>query len=79
MTFLHKPDRIKQKKDVMEELNFYKTMILQNLSNKHYKSASEKVNSAVILIKEYQDHYNLTKEISEFKNLDQKINLELIQ
>ena len=77
MTFLHKPDRIKQKKDLMEELNFYKSMILKNLSNKHYKSASEKVNSAVILIKEYQDHYNLTKEISEFKDLNQKINLEL--
>jgi len=77
MTFLHKPDRIKQKKDVIEELNFYKSMIIKNLTNKHYKSAFEKVNSASILLKEYQDHYGLKREQSEFKDFEQKINLEL--
>jgi hypothetical protein len=77
MTFLHKPDKIKQKKDLMEELDFYKSIILKNLSNKHYKSASEKVNSAITLIKEFQDHYNLKKEHSEFKELEHKIKFEL--
>jgi hypothetical protein len=77
MSFLHKPDKIKQKKDLIEEINFYKSMIYKNLSNKHFKSALEKVNSASVLIKEYQDYYDLQSELVELKDLDNKINLDL--
>ena len=77
MSFKDKLKRYQQRKDLIDELVFHKSIISKKLEHKDFKSALEKVNSAITLIKEYQHFYNLDKELSEFEKLNEIIISEL--
>ncbi|MFX0024771.1 MAG: hypothetical protein ACFE8M_00030 [Candidatus Hermodarchaeota archaeon] len=73
MSFKDKLEQYKQKKDLIDELDFYKSIISKKLENKNFKSALEKIESAIILIKENQQFFNLNIELSEFENIKEEI------
>ncbi len=77
MKFNINPEYYKQKKDLIEELNYYKSVILKKINDGEINSATEKVNSAKILIEEHQDSFDLEKQRLEFSDLRDKITIEL--
>lgn len=77
MSFKDKLDQYKQRKDLIDELDFYKSIISKRIEHKNFRSALEKIESAIILIKENQQIYNLDIELSEFENLKEEIISEL--
>lgn len=77
MSFLENLERFKQKKDLVDELVFYESIISKKLTNNNFKSALEKVESALRLIEDNKQDYNIEKELSEFKKLHQIIVSEL--
>jgi len=77
MSFKDNLEQYKQRKDLIDELDFYKSIISKKIENKNFKSALEKIDSAIILIKENQQLYNLDIELSEFENLKEEIISEL--
>jgi len=77
MIFKDKLEQYKQRKDLITELDFYKSIISKRIENKNLKSALEKIGSAIILIKENQQFYNLDIELSEFEILKEEIISEL--
>jgi hypothetical protein len=79
MSFNSKVENFKNKKNLVEELNFYKSIILKKVTNGDYNSALEKVRSALILIQEHKDSFNTEKELLDFYNLSKQIQSELNQ
>ena len=77
MSFKDKLDQYKQRKDLIDELDFYKSIISKRIEHKNFRSTLEKIESAIILIKENQQIYNLDTELSEFENLKEEIISEL--
>ncbi len=77
MSFKDKLDQYKQRKDLIDELDFYKSIISRRIEHKNFRYALEKIESAIILIKENQQFYNLDIELSEFENLKEEIISEL--
>ncbi len=77
MNFNLNPESYKHKKDLIEELNYYKSIILKKINDGEINSASEKVNSAKTLIEEHQDSFDLEQQGLEFDDLRDKITLEL--
>lgn len=72
-----KAERYKNKKELLKELNLYKSMILKKFQEQFYKSALEKAKSAIVLLEEYQEDFDLKVELMEFKDLNQQITDEL--
>jgi hypothetical protein len=72
-----KIEKYKNKKVLLNELDLYKSMILKKFEEKSYRSALEKVKSAIVLIQEYQEEFNLEIELKEFNDINQCINDEL--
>lgn len=70
-------ESFKSKRDLIEELNYYKSIILKKVKNGDYNSALEKVRSALILLEEYKDSYNIEKELLEFYGLSKQVQSEL--
>ncbi len=77
MKFNLNPESYKHKKDLIEELNYYKSIILKKINDGEINSASEKVNSAKTLIEEHQDSFDLEHQGLEFDDLRDKITTEL--
>jgi len=77
MSFKDKLEQYKQRKDLIDEIDFYKSIILKKIEYKNFKSVLEKIESAITLIKENQQFYNLDNELSEFENLKEEIISEL--
>ena len=77
MNFNSNLQSYKQKKILIEELDFYKSIILKKINDGEINSASEKVNSAKILIEEHLDSFDLEGQLLEFDELKDKINVEL--
>ncbi|MBA7541365.1 hypothetical protein ES705_33677 [subsurface metagenome] len=69
-------DRYKQKKEIIEELDFYKSIILKKMDTEDFKSALSKINSALTLLNDYQTEFNLEKETKIFTQLQQNIRVE---
>ena len=67
----------KSKKELIEELNYYKSLIIKKVKNGDYYSALEKVRSALVLLEEYRDNFNIKKELIEFYELSKKVVSEL--
>ncbi|MFX1309141.1 MAG: type II toxin-antitoxin system ParD family antitoxin [Promethearchaeota archaeon] len=67
----------KGKKDLVDELNYYKFFIIKKVKNGDYHSALEKLRSALVLLEEHQKSFNIKKELIEFYNLSKKIQSEL--
>jgi len=76
MSSNHKTDRYKQKKEIIEELDFYKSIILKKMDIDDFNSALIKIESALTLLKEYQTDFNLEKETENFIQLQQKLRVE---
>ena len=76
MSSNHKIDRYKQKKEIIEELDFYKSLILKKMDIEDFNSALIKIESALTLLKEYQTDFNLEKETENFTQLQQKLRVE---
>ncbi len=70
-------ENYKNKKDLVEELNYYKSLIVKKIKEGDYNSALEKVRSAVILLEDHQDSYNIKKELLEFHELAQRVKSDL--
>ena len=68
----HKIDRYKQKKEIIEELDFYKSIILKKKNIDDFNSALIKIESALTLLDEYQTDFDLDKETKEFTQLQQR-------
>jgi hypothetical protein len=77
MSFLDKLEKYKSKKNLVEELNYYKSIIIKKLGNNDFKSALEKANSAITLIQDHEKFYDLKKELLEFNEIKIKIKSEL--
>ncbi|MHA1391428.1 MAG: hypothetical protein ACTSSC_05465 [Promethearchaeota archaeon] len=76
MSSNNKIDRFKQKKELIEELNFYKSIILKKIDIDDFKSALSKIHSVLTLLDEYQSDFDLEKETKEFTQLQQKLQVE---
>ena len=76
MSSNHKTDRYKQKKEIIEELDFYKSIILKKMDIDDFNSALIKIESALTLLKEYQTDFDLEKETENFIQLQQKLRVE---
>ena len=69
-------DRYKQKKEIIEELDFYKAIILKKMDADEFNSALSKIDSALTLLDEYQTDFDLKKETKIFTQLQQKLRVE---
>ncbi|MFW9988214.1 MAG: type II toxin-antitoxin system ParD family antitoxin, partial [Candidatus Odinarchaeota archaeon] len=78
MSFNYNLENFKNKKDLIEELNYYKSIILKKIKNGDYNSALEKVRSALVLIEEHKNSFNIEKEIREFYEINKKVRDELL-
>jgi len=67
----------KVKKGLLDDLKYYNQFIIKKIEVDNLISAINKVKSAITLIEEYQNDFNLINELLEFKKLSQKIDLEL--
>ncbi|MFX1320974.1 MAG: hypothetical protein ACFFAQ_04930 [Promethearchaeota archaeon] len=72
-----KVDFQKVKKSLLEDLKYYNQFIKKKIEVEDLSSALNKAKSAITLIQEYQNDFNLDNELSKFTKLNQKINLEL--
>ncbi len=69
-------DRYKQKKEIIEELDFYKSIILKKMETDDFNSALIKIESVLTLLEEYQTDFDLEKETKDFFQLQQKLRME---
>jgi len=65
--------RYNNKKDLLDELNLHKELTLKKINQLDLDSALKKVNSAIILIEEAQEYFDLDDELDAFLQLNQKI------
>jgi len=77
MSFNSKIENFNNKKKLIEELNYYKSIILKKVKSGDYNSALEKVRSALKLIQEHKESFNTEKELLDFYKLSQQIQSEL--
>jgi len=77
MSLNDKIDGYKRKKDLIEELNIYKSIILKKLNIEDFKSALVKIGSALTIIEEHQNYFDLKNELGEFNKLQQKARVTL--
>ncbi|MFX1596078.1 MAG: hypothetical protein ACFFBK_08420 [Promethearchaeota archaeon] len=77
MDFNKNLENFKKKRELIEELNYYKSIILKKVKNGNYNSALEKVNSALVLIEEHQGSFNIEKELQDFSILHKEVQSEL--
>jgi hypothetical protein len=77
MNFNYNPENFKNKKDLIAELNYYKSIILKKVKGGDYNSALEKVRSAIVLIQEHQESFNIEEELIDFYELSKKVQSEL--
>ncbi|MFX1417788.1 MAG: type II toxin-antitoxin system ParD family antitoxin [Promethearchaeota archaeon] len=70
-------ENLKRKKDLVDELSYYKLFILKKIKNGDYNSALEKVRSALVLLEEHQTTFNIKKQLLEFYELYKQVLSEL--
>ncbi|UCD01153.1 MAG: hypothetical protein JSV23_09760 [Promethearchaeota archaeon] len=78
MGFNQNLESIKSKRDLIKELSYYKSIILKKIKNGDYNSALEKVRSALVLLQEHRDSFNIEKELHEFYEVNKKVRDELL-
>ncbi|MFX1279417.1 MAG: hypothetical protein ACFFA3_08370 [Promethearchaeota archaeon] len=77
MNFNNNLESYKNKKDLVEELNFYKSAILKKVKSGDYNSALVKVRSALVLLEEHKRDFRLEKEFIDFYELKEQVKKEL--
>ncbi len=70
-------DEFKTKKDLQKNLRVYSEFVQKKLSEGELNSALDKVRSAITVIKEHEDKFDITKELAEFEELNNKIIAEI--
>jgi len=73
MSFKDNLEGYKQKNDLIDELYLYKSMVTKKIENHEFKYALEKIESAITLIKENQQIYDLDLDLSEFHTLRKEV------
>jgi hypothetical protein len=73
VSFNNKKEKHQQKKELLEELTFYRNIILKKLDTREFHSALNKARSALTLLDEHREIYPLDKEIMEFQELYDKV------
>jgi hypothetical protein len=71
-------ENFKNKKDLVKELDYYKSIILKKVKSGDYNSAIKKIRSALVLLEEHQASCNIEKELIEFSKLKEQIMSELL-
>lgn len=61
------------KRDLVEELNYYKYIILKKVEIGDFNSALEKIQSALILLEDHQEFFDIEKEFHDFYILNNKV------
>jgi hypothetical protein len=77
MSFNSNLENFKSKKHLIEELSYYKSIILKKVKSGDYNSALEKLRSAIILVKDHQESFNLEHELFDFYELNRTVQVEL--
>ena len=78
MSLQERFEKFKTKKELITELNLYKSLIVKKRNNKDYCSALEKLKSALILINEHQGEFELDQEQNELESLRFEIKSEIM-
>jgi len=78
MSFNNKLESFRNKKDLIGELNFYKAIILKKVKSGDYNSALEKVRSAIVLIQDHQEFFNIEDKLIDFYDLNKRVQSELV-
>ncbi|TFF69027.1 MAG: hypothetical protein EU516_01550 [Promethearchaeota archaeon] len=78
MSLQERFEKFKNKKHLISELNLYKTLIKKKRDQKDYSSALEKLKSALILINENQEKFDLVQERHELESLRFEIKSEIM-
>jgi Arc/MetJ-type ribon-helix-helix transcriptional regulator len=71
-------ESFKNKKNLVKELDYYKSIILKKVKSGDYNSAIKKIRSALVLLEEHQASCNIEKELIEFSKLKEQIMSELL-
>jgi hypothetical protein len=77
MSLQERFEKYKNKKELIAEINLYRSIISKKRINQDYNSALEKLKSVLILLNEYEDYYDLYQERIELENLNNEIKSEL--
>lgn len=77
MNFNYNLESYKNKRDLIEELNFYKSLILKKVKSGNYNSALVKIRSALVLLEEHKNEFSLDKEFDDFYELNKQVHKEL--
>ena len=77
MSFNSNLENFKNKKDLIGELSYYKSIILKKVKSGDYNSALEKLRSAIVLVQEHQESFNLENELIDFYELNKRVQGEL--
>ncbi|MFX0031032.1 MAG: hypothetical protein ACFE8E_13150 [Candidatus Hodarchaeota archaeon] len=78
MSFKEDLEKYELKNDLIDELQLYKSMASKKIENHEFKYALEKIESAITLIKENQQIYDLDSELSEFHTLREEVIIEIV-
>ncbi|UCC19271.1 MAG: type II toxin-antitoxin system ParD family antitoxin [Promethearchaeota archaeon] len=70
-------ESFKSKKELADELNYYKSFILKKIKDGDYNSALEKVRSALVILEEHQNLFNIKRQLLEFYELYKQVLSEL--
>lgn len=63
----------KQKKELLKELRVYQSLVFKKIDLEDFKSALSKIDSALILIDEFQSSFDLKTELEEFKAIRKNV------
>jgi hypothetical protein len=63
----------KSKKELQNELDIYEEFIEKKIENEDLNSAREKTSSALTLIEEYSEYFDLKQELKKFKGISSKL------
>ena len=69
MSVKDKIERYRNKKELLNELSLYKSMISKKFKEESYKSALEKARSALTLLEEHREDFDLEHEFKEFNEI----------
>lgn len=75
--FKDKLDDYKSKKELVQKLKFYSDIVQKKVDMHDLNSALDKARSALTLIREYQEKFDLEKELNEFEQIIQKVTSDL--
>ena len=78
MSLQERFENFKTKKQLIEELDLYKSLIIKKRDKQDYCSALEKLNSALILINEKYEEFDLDRERNELESLRFEIKSEIM-